>query len=1540
MSEEEGGSSVKAAVDQINESLSNAIPELVLLLVALADKNAPPPPQVPMSVEGVAAAAEVLGSVCNSVAQDEYGDYPEVQKDIMDSAAKVDSGAAELRKASDELVKSTDYAPAYKEVMDAAKAIAGSCIHVLQVVYGAFFRRAQALCGNTRAVIEDVDPCLPQNIEDLQRFADGVGDACTRASETAGRLRELADNEDSPLAKQQLNEAADKVEQAADAFIEAANEYLADPDNEEKRLAAQKAQKALLQAIDDAEQPINRLKTQLDEQNAAVQKAATARAAAAAVAPKPAPKPKEEEKPAPVARPSKASQLASPVLAANQPTDKKTLEDELRVQRDLVDDFVRQAEDGQAPQMVEDAKAILQRHPVLVQQAMDSAKGSPESQKSVQKTANRLAEELPKLIEAGKEVLGNPEDKDARKKLEERAEKVNKLLKKLEPSSLEEEERERLAKIAAEQAKRAAEEQKKREEAAARAPAAKKSRFETYRAGEAIPCPAACNSSCQDMKETLDQLVAAAPNEDEQQALADRAADVAALQPYLVQDCKKMAERVRDPKAKKDALSDVEDMNEALERVKRASKSVLESTAAKDEPARQEALKELRSAVEDAEDAIDNFENDTRAPIVALVEKALKDNDKLTTAAEKKDKDEIDDEAIALTESASGVMNSLRDEAARCPDPARKKALEKAAEDIDEALAEVLKTARDVRDGKATPEDQKRAAEKLKKALEEAERLMNPQHADEKNRPSPSHFVCTARTDPDQQSLDQAARAASALMRHNDLTAEKLENDPEAFRKEAERTADELEKIADSIKLSPEDQVAYDAQKLAKDYAALAGAVADGDEDAIEEFMLECNDDEQRLVEGIKAVASMCQSDDPEDVERRNQLEADAASIEDLHQKMAHAASAAERAKPDGDSAAEAAACARAARVVLKDVQDNTCEAADAKLAALDEAVKEDLQALREAIAKDDAEAARKAAKKLNKDVEELAKTADLIARRDAALDPERAERVKELAAAADGNAEDVRKAAKAWDKARKAGDAAGAAEAKNRCSKKADELDKNVQDISDALDAPYRAAVAQEQQTLNELANAAAVKHNPQETVAKMRELVQDQKKLHEVAKPVHADRAKQEEALQRLDQLLPQAVAASKACLQNPSAESDKNLHDVVYEMQNELLAAKAAGDSGTEKGRAEAAIVDARKGVADVKRAAAAGDAQALEAAKKSLQASIAQLDELAQDRNSAFANAKCADACEVDEALAQLKKLSADMDKAGGKAEQVAAAASQMQAPLETLEGNVDAPRSEAADTKKRIRGLAIKARKGACNLNRRNLDDLIAAGKNLAGALNGFGDSARVAAASGAGTKRSNAALALDELLRNMELGNVDVDVAQVEQLMQEAAAPEPEAPAVEEMPTFATSIAQVATEIEEAVETHKKEILSIPGLDASPLATFLKKLAEAARNNQRQDMLVSARGVSACVVAFCKELTSCAKRCKDAVYQDKMYNSIAALKNFGTQLKILTAVKAASDLDESDSDEQIINVVKSLGKTTTEALASIEIANKANLLKK
>jgi len=613
----------------------------------------------------------------------------------------------------------------------------------------------------------------------------------------------------------------------------------------------------------------------------------------------------------------------------------------------------------------------------------------------------------------------------------------------------------------------------------------------------------------------------------------------------------------------------------------------------------------------------------------------------------------------------------------------------------------------------------------------------------------------------------------------------------------------------------------------------------------------------------------------------------------------------------------------------LNDVEDNTCPEADAKLAELDKAVQKDMKELEEAIAKDDSEAARKAAKKLNKHVQELAETADLIARRDAAMDPAKAERVKELARAADGTAEDVRKAAKDWDKARKAGDAAGAEEAKTRCGKKAAILRKDVKDLCDALDEPYREAVEKENQTLNKLVNAATIKRDPKEAVGAMHDLVELQKKLQSCPKPVNADRAKQDEAIKNLGSLLPKAAAASKTCLQAPSAEADKSLCDVVYDMQNEILAMKAAGDNGTEKGRAEETVAKARKDLAGLIRAVAAKDAKGQQLAKDALKADIDMLEKLLDDPKSAFNDGKCADRAEVAQAIEALKKMSHDMEKN----------AEQMKAPLDVITRNLDPPRDEAGDTKKRIRALAVQARKGATNLKRRNLDDLIKAGKNLAGALHGFGDTARVAAAAGPGNKKSDAALALDDLLRQMELGGPMADMEQIDALMKEALTEEPAPAPAEDDKSFSSAVAQVATEIKAAVETHKKEILAIPGLDATPLASFLQKLADAARNNQRQEMLVSARGVSACIVSFCKELTSCAKRCKDPIFQDKLYSSIAALKNFGTQVKILTSVKAASSVDESDSDEQIISVIKSLGKTTTDAYAAIEIVNKANLLR-
>jgi hypothetical protein len=219
-------------VDEINESLSNAIPELVLLLIALQEQNAAPPAQVPLHVGTVAAAAEVLGNVCEALARDEYAEHPAIQQEILDAAREVADSAGKLRSSADALTatgKPELRRGAYAAVMDAAKSIAANCIKVLAIVYGAFFKRVAAIADETRAIAEDIRPEDAQ--ADPQAFADKVGAAATKAGLLAARMRELAANEESPLAKQQLGKAADDLDARSDALIAKCNEYLADMGN-------------------------------------------------------------------------------------------------------------------------------------------------------------------------------------------------------------------------------------------------------------------------------------------------------------------------------------------------------------------------------------------------------------------------------------------------------------------------------------------------------------------------------------------------------------------------------------------------------------------------------------------------------------------------------------------------------------------------------------------------------------------------------------------------------------------------------------------------------------------------------------------------------------------------------------------------------------------------------------------------------------------------------------------------------------------------------------------------------------------------------------------------------------------------------------------------------------------------------------------------------------------------------------------------------------------------------------------------------------
>lgn len=76
------------------------------------------------------------------------------------------------------------------------------------------------------------------------------------------------------------------------------------------------------------------------------------------------------------------------------------------------------------------------------------------------------------------------------------------------------------------------------------------------------------------------------------------------------------------------------------------------------------------------------------------------------------------------------------------------------------------------------------------------------------------------------------------------------------------------------------------------------------------------------------------------------------------------------------------------------------------------------------------------------------------------------------------------------------------------------------------------------------------------------------------------------------------------------------------------------------------------------------------------------------------------------------------------------------------------------------------------------------------------------------------------------------------------------------------------------------------------------------------------------------------EIKSIAARCKDAVLQDKLLRHAQALRNYSVQLKILAAVKAASN-DDSASNAQLATITEALGNVLTDVSITVTILRKS-----
>jgi len=379
-------------VQQITDSLSSAIPQIVLRLKAMADQNAVPQPELLRSIEGVAKAGDSLAATCTDIANVEYEDYPEIKEELLSSSGLVTKSSIKLRRATLTLnqKREGDRAPCYQDVMEAATAIAAACVHVLEVVYGCCLRRCALVQEDAYTAFEKNSDAAANALRDAQHYADIIGELCSKANLVAGALYSLSENERDAAAGAKLNAMGTRVEQASQALLDACNDYLGDLGNESKRAAAQAAQDELLKVLKEAGALIAARKAELDN----------------------APKQKEVEV---VIPPSRAS-LASQIPDIQTPLDYLMFVAEQKRQCDLVDDYVVTAKNEMRQAMVENGRAIVKRHAILTQEAERLCE-SDMARAAVNDTAEKSDTAIRAFIKNGSQTLDNPKDEEMKKTL-------------------------------------------------------------------------------------------------------------------------------------------------------------------------------------------------------------------------------------------------------------------------------------------------------------------------------------------------------------------------------------------------------------------------------------------------------------------------------------------------------------------------------------------------------------------------------------------------------------------------------------------------------------------------------------------------------------------------------------------------------------------------------------------------------------------------------------------------------------------------------------------------------------------------------------------------------------------------------------------------------------------------------------------------------------------------------------------------------------------------------------------------------------------
>jgi len=425
-------------------------------------------------------------------------------------------------------------------------------------------------------------------------------------------------------------------------------------------------------------------------------------------------------------------------------------------------------------------------------------------------------------------------------------------------------------------------------------------------------------------------------------------------------------------------------------------------------------------------------------------------------------------------------------------------------------------------------------------------------------------------------------------------------------------------------------------------------------------------------------------------------------------------------------------------------------------------------------------------------------------------------------------------------------------------------------------------------------------------------------------------------------VDEIKPQLndlLAKAKDITQNPRPGGHDELNDIANRLKGPLAALKKALEPKSYDRDPEVAGAAVKKALDNLRNAMKTGDPEKIRNALDNLKGALDHYNNVTKDAAKGIPDPR--KKAILDRENDHINELLGDIRRADPTN------AKQLRGLLDEIPDRIDAwqdaiQRDERDDA---LRALAktnnLLASLGNLDDNDFDLGDLLTTAGDLSHLLRGLiGDTSGLAQKLGSSTQEltpaAQAAYDLDKFLRSLSGEDVTLSMPHLKVQHEALFAPLSddlfENISLDRATTFDEVLAAVAAEMHQAAKNLSQE--------ADSLARELANLARAARSGNKQEMLLAAKAAAAFILAYCKQLDILAKQIPgrnmaEKKEQDNLYRYQQGLKNYGTQLKILSSVKAASIEDSRDTDASLTTLTRNLGDVVHASLHSMAVTRDA-----